>query len=232
VKKLFPLVPAAAGLFLFGACAARRPAYAPATAPQAASVLETWARYRAGSLPAAPAELFYDAEVSRRGLSISGTVAVRDDPGKSLSLLVEGPLGLPVARAVWDGSTTRVTRYSSGGKEKRSAGDSPELGESLGIPLSARSLSYLFFGLPEEAPPDTLQVAGSDARLVWLGGDMACEFDVRGGRARRVLVRGPRKTVEVAYLDWSGSLPSRIRVRVSSGGTAELTLRPPEPAGP
>lgn len=231
MKKLVSLLPAAAGLFLFGACATRPAAYAPATATESASVLERWDRYRTGALPREAAELYYGAQVSRRGLSISGTLAVRDDPGRSLTLLVEGPLGVPIARAEWDGRSTRIRRYARG-KDTESDGDSMELGESLGIPLSARSLSYLFFGLPEESPPESLEVAGGSARLLWQGGDVACEFDAAGGRARRVFVRGEKKSVEVAYLDWSGALPSRIRVRVSSGGTAELTLRPAEAFGP
>ncbi len=193
-------------------------------------MLEKWDRYRSGALPGGPAELYYGAEVSRHGFSIAGTLAVRDDPGKSLTLLVEGPLGLPIARAEWDGQTTRVRRYA-GGKSKEVSG-SADVGESLGIPLSARSLSYLFFGVPEESAPDSLEVAGSNARLLWQGGSVACEFDAAGGRARRVLMQSPERTVEVAYLDWSGATPSRIRVHVSSGGTAELTLLPAEASAP
>ena len=227
MKRLVSLLPAAAGLFLFGACATRPASYAPATATQSASVLEKWDRYRADALPREAAELYYGAQVSRRGFSISGTVAVRDDPGRSLTLLVEGPLGLPIARAEWDGQSTRIRRYARG-KETDSGGDSLELGESLGIPLTARSLSYLFFGVPDDAPPESLEVAGASARLLWQGGVVACEFDAAGGRAKRVLVKGAEKSVEVAYLDWSGAVPSRIRVRVSPGGTAELTLQPAE----
>lgn len=231
MKRLTLFVPAAAGLFLFGGCATRRAAYAPASVPEAAAVSEKWARYRADSLPHEPTELLYDADVSRRGLTLSGTLAVRDDPGKSLSVMVAGPMGLPLARADWNGVTTEVVKYGGRGGKKISV-DPEDLGDAFGIPLSARALSLLFFGLPEETPPESVAVAGENAQLTWEGGNLLCEFDASARHARRIVARGPSRNVEVSYLAWNGALPTRIRVKVSSGGSADLSLRSPRTEAP
>lgn len=173
--------------------------------------------------------MFYDAQVSRSVVTMSGTLAVRDDPGKSLALRVEGPLGLPVARADWDGEVTKVFVSGSHRGEQTIAGDA-DLGRELGVPVSAAGLSLLLFGLPDRASPESTEIEGERAWFSWNGGAIRCDFDVSSNRAATVVARGDRGSVEVRFLEWGPALPSRIRIRASRGGSAELRLRSADPS--
>jgi hypothetical protein len=169
-------------------------------------------------------ELFYDAEVSRSVVTMSGTLAVRDDPGKTLALRVEGPLGLPIARADWDGEETKVVVTGSRRGERTIAGDG-DLSRELGVPVTANELSLLLFGLPDRAAPESTELAGERAWFSWKGGALRCDFDLSSNRVGTVVSRGERDSVEVRFLEWNAGLPSKIRIKTSRGGGAKLALR-------
>ena len=207
---------------LAAGCAARA-GRRPATAAETAAIVSRWETFREGVLARPAAELFYDASARRSLFSMSGVAAVRDSPGRSLTVVVEGPAGLPIARASWDGVRTVVEREGrdSGGPQ-RAEGDAALA--SLGIPLSAPSLSLLLFGLPDASPPETVEVGARTAWLSWRGGALSCEIDSEG-RALRVVALDAKRKVEIRFVEWAGDMPSRIRIAVSTGGTAELALR-------
>lgn len=225
--------PVRAGLavvaILFLASCATQPAARPATAQESAKLLETWSEYRRMALSRGPMELFYDAEVSRHVVAISGTLAVRDDPGKTLALRVEGPLGLPLARADWNGEETKVFVSGSRKGEQTITGDA-DLSRELGVPVTAAELSLLLFGLPDGASPETTELAGQRAWFSWKGGMLRCDFDLSSNRVGTVISRGDRDSVEIRFLDWSAGLPSRIRIKTSRGGGASLALRSADPS--
>ncbi len=174
-------------------------------------------------------ELFYDAQVSRSVMTMSGTLAVRDDPGKALAQRVEGPLGLPIARADWSGGETKVfVAGSRRGEQTLATG--ADLSRELGVPVTPLQLSLLLFGLPDGGPPEGARVFGERARLSWQGGALECEFDSSSSRVASIESRGERNSVEVRFLDWSSGLPSRIRIKTSQGTGAELTLRSADPS--
>ncbi len=152
---------------------------------------------------------------------MSGIAAVRAAPGRSLTIVVEGPAGLPIARAEWDGVRTTVRREGKG--EQTLEGDGAL--SALGIPLPASALSLLIFGLPDAAPPERVEIGAHAAWLSWRGGALSCEIDP-AGRPVRVLVRDAARKVEIDFREWTADLPSRIGISVSTGGTASLTLRP------
>lgn len=198
-----------------------------ATPEQAAEILRRWDVYRDAVLARPPMELFYDATAHRSVFSESFVAAVRDQPGRSLSIVLEGPLGLPLARARWEGGETVIERPGKSPLEK-----TVQNGAALsdfGIPLSAQSLSLLLFGLPETARPERVELAGGNARFSWNDGALSCEFDLDGGRARRVFSRDAKRQVEIRYLEWRDGIPSHIRIDVSTGGSAELVLTSGEP---
>ena len=209
---------------LFLASCATRPAARPATAEESAKLLAAWGDYRRAALARGPMELFYDAEVSRSIVAMSGTLAVRDDPGKTLALRVAGPLGLPVARADWDGAETKIVLSGSHPREKTIAGDA-DLSRELGFPVTAAELSMLLYGLPDAGAPEKTELAGSRARFSWKGGALRCDFDPSSGRVETIVSRGERDSVEVRFLEWNAGMPSRIRIRTSRGGAARLALR-------
>jgi hypothetical protein len=171
-------------------------------------------------------EIFYEARIRRSVLSGSFVAAVRCEPGRSLAVVVEGPLGAPVARARWDGRTTVVERE---GRPIRDSDGSLTLAD-LGLPLSARSLSLLLFGLPDTLPPETTELAGDGAWLTWSGGAVACAFSDAGGTVGRVVVRETDRQIDIRYAEWKEGLPSRIAIAVSGGGRAELVVKPEEKA--
>jgi hypothetical protein len=212
---------------LFLASCATRPPARPATSEEAAKLLTAWADYRRAALARGPTELFYDAEVSRSVVTMSGTLAVRDDPGKTLALRVQGPLGLPVARADWNGEETKVVVSGSRKGERTIAGDA-DLGRELGFPVTAAELSLLLYGLPDSGSPEKTELAGTRAWFSWKGGALRCDFDPSTGRVGTVVSRGERDSVEVRFLDWSAGLPSRIQIKTSRGGSARLVLRSAE----
>lgn len=197
--------------------------FVPVPALEAAQLLKKWGAFQRRALAGGKQELFYRAEASRHGLGLSGTLSVLDDPGKLLLLRVEGPLGIPLARADWDGRNTTVETFSGKHRVRKEA-DNASFGRAFGIPLSARSLSLLFLGVPESLPPESLLSNGGETRYLWSGGALSCDFDNARGLPLRVVSRGQGNEVEVRYLDWSGPLPSRIRLDVASGGSAELDL--------
>jgi hypothetical protein len=169
-------------------------------------------------------ELFYDAQVSRSVVTMSGTLAARDDPGKALALRVEGPLGLAVARADWNGQETKVLVVSSRkGEQTLAAGE--DLSRALGVPVTPQQLSLVLFGLPDGAAPEGTELVGERARFSWQGGALRCEFDSSSNRVASIESRGARNSVEVRFLEWSAGLPSRIRIKTSQGAGAELVLR-------
>ena len=222
-----------AAAFLLLASCATRPSTRPATAQESENLLRAWGEYRRSALERGPMELFYDARVSRSVVSMSGTLAVRDDPGRSLVLRVEGPFGAPLARADWDGKETRVFVAGPRGKERTIAGDE-DLSRELGFPVTAAGLSLLLYGLPDGEAPESTELAGERAWFSWKGGAVRCDFDAASNRVGTVISRGDRDSVEVRFLEWSGGMPSRIRMRSSRGGSARLALRPGDsgPAGP
>ena len=167
-------------------------------------------------------ELAYDAEVSRKLLSFSGSVSAMNLPGQSLLLRVDGFFGLPVASAEWNGSETRI-RVTGKGSERRVAAGG-DLTDVLGVPLSAEQVSLMLFGLPERSDPESLEIRGSRVWPSWRGGSLKCEFDAGEGRPAAIFSRGERKSVEIRYLEWAGGIPSHIRIR-SDSGSADLTLR-------
>jgi hypothetical protein len=195
------------------ACASG-PTFTPATGDQIRVLSEEWGRYREGVLRRETSELFYDARVLRNGFRTTATLAVRDDPGRSLSLRAEGPLGRPLVRADWDGAA---------GAEP-SGREAARFGESIGVPLSAKSLSLLLFGLPAESPPEQLGFWSGGARYSWEEGNLFCDFDLEARKAQRVVAKRGGRKVEINYLAWQGDLPSRIQVKVSLGGTIDLEL--------
>ncbi len=216
----------AAGILAFllvQSCATRPPAR-PATAEESGKLLAAWGDYRRAALSRGPMELFYDAEVSRSVVTMSGTLAVRDDPGKTLALRVEGPLGLPVARADWNGQETKIVVSGSHKGERTIAGDA-DLSRELGFPVTAAELSLLLYGLPDSGSPEKTELAGTRAWFSWKGGALRCDFDPSSGRVGTVISRGERDSVEVRFLDWSAGLPSRIQIKTSRGGGALLALR-------
>lgn len=202
-------------------CAARAPRR-PATAAEAAAIVSRWEGFREAVLARPAAELFYDARARRALFSTSGVAAVRDEPGRSLTVVLEGPAGVPLARASWDGARTVVRRAGSPREEREFEGDDPLT--PLGIPLSAPSLSLLLFGLPDASPPERVEFSGGTPWLSWRGGALSCELDP-SGRARRVVAVDANRKVEVRFSEWSGGIPSRIRIDVSTGGRADLALR-------
>ena len=216
----------AALLSTFISCATGIPRRHPATADRAAEIGRRWEIFRKGVLDRSAAELFYEARIRRSVLSGTFVAAVRDDPGRSFTVVVEGPLGAPVARARWDGKTTVVERE---GRPVRDSGASSTLAE-LGLPLSARSLSLLLFGLPDTAPPETTELAGDGAWLTWRGGAIACAFADARGTVERVVIRESDREVDIRYADWNAGIPSRITLAVSGGGRAELVAKPAESA--
>jgi hypothetical protein len=214
------LVPAAAVLLALAGCAARVPRR-PATAAEAAGILARWDSFRDAVLARPAAELFYEARARRSLASESGIAAIRDDPGRTLTVVLEEG-GLPVARASWDGTRT-VVRRTGRSEEREIEGDAPLT--PIGIPLSARSLSLLLFGLPDASPPESVAIAGESPWLSWNGGALSCELD-SAGRPRRVVSAASGRTVEIRFAEWSEGIPSRIRLEASGGGSAELRLRP------
>ena len=211
----------------FEACATR-PRSRPATLEETSRLLQAWGLYRQGALSHGAMEMFYDAQVSKNVLTMSGTLAVRDDPGKTLALRVVGPLGLPVAQADWNGQETKVSVNGSRRGERTLSGDA-DLSRELGVPVTPMQLSLLLFGLPESASPESTELAGERAWFLWQGGALRCEFDPSAGRVETILNRGSRDWVEIRFLDWSSGLPSRIRIKTSRGTGAELTLRSADP---
>ena len=206
---------------VFAAGCAGRGGRRPATAQEAAAVVSRWDAFRDAVMSRPAAELFYDAVARRSVFSMSGVAAVRAVPGRSLTIVVEGPAGLPVARASWDGVTTVVQREGKG--EKVVEGDGAL--SALGIPLPASSLSLLLFGLPDPASPERVEIGAGRAWLSWRGGALACEIDP-AGRPVRVIARDASRKIEIRYPEWTGGLPSRIGITVSTDGTASLALRP------
>jgi hypothetical protein len=205
-------------------CSTGIPRREPASASRAAEIGRRWADFRAAVLGRPTVELFYEARIRRSVLSGTFVAAVRDEPGRSLAVVVEGPLGVPVARARWDGQTTVIERE---GRSVRDSGGSATLAE-LGLPLSPRSLSLLLFGLPDTGPPETTELAGDGAWLTWRGGALACAFSDARGTVGRVLVRETDRKIDIRYAEWNAGLPSRIAIAVSGGGRAELVARPGE----
>lgn len=200
-------------------CATGIPRTTAAPAARAAEIALRWETFRSSVLARPAAELFYEARLRRNVLSGTFIAAVRDEPGRTLSVVVEGPLGAAVARARWDGKTTVIERAGHA-----AAGDPPTLAD-LGVPISARSLSLLLFGLPDENPPDSVELAGDAAWLSWRGGSLACEFDDAGMTVRRVLSREGGAPLDIRYSNWDGGAPSRITIRISGGGRADLVAR-------
>jgi hypothetical protein len=96
------------------------------------------------------------------------------------------------------------------------------------VPISARSLSLLLFGVPDEDPPDAFELAGDAAWLSWRGGSLACEFDDSRMTVRRVLSREGGSSLDIRYASWDAGFPSRIAIRISGGGRADLIARPGE----
>jgi hypothetical protein len=214
----------AAILWTLVSCATGVPRRKPATAARAAEIGRRWEVFREAVLARPAEELFYEARIRRSVLSGTFVAAVRDDPGRSLAVVVEGPLGAPVARARWDGQTTRIERE---GRAARDSGGSSTLAE-LGLPLSARALSLLLFGLPDTAPPETIELAGDAAWLTWRGGAVACAFADARGTVERVLFREADRQVDIRYAEWNAGVPTRIAMAVSGGGRAELVVKPGE----
>ena len=204
-------------------CATGIPRRTAAPPARAAEIALRWKAFRSSVLARQAVELYYDARL-RRGL-LSGTfvAAVRDEPGRALAVVIEGPLGAAVARAKWDGRTTVIERAG----HAAAGGDSPTLAD-LGVPISARPLSLLLFGLPDETPPDAVELAGGAAWLSWRDGALACEFDDAGLTVRRVLSREGPTPIDIRYSGWDGGIPSRISIRISGGGRADLVARPGE----
>jgi hypothetical protein len=194
----------------------------PASPTEAGRFLEEWTRFRAPILARGLTELSYDAEVSRRLLSFSGSVSALNLPGQSLLLRVDGFFGLPVARAEWDGTETRIR--IAGKTAERTVGAGGDLSEVLGVPLSAEQISLMLFGLPDRSDPETLEFRGSRAWPSWRGGTLRCEFDAGEGHPFAIFSRGERQHVEIRYLGWADGIPTRIRIR-SASGTADLSLR-------
>ena len=214
----------AAGLIAVLSACAVRPAFRPASAGESSRLFEAWSAYREAALSRGPMEMFYDAHVSRSLMTMSGTLSVRDDPGKSLALRVDGPLGLPVARADWNGQDTRIlVNGSRKGEQTLPAG--ADLSRELGVPVTPQQLSLLLFGLPEGTAPETAEIFGETARFSWQGGALRCEFDPSARRVATIESRGEQDSVEVRFLEWTAGLPSRIRIKTSRGTGAELILR-------
>ena len=209
-------------------CATGIPRRRAATAERTAAIVRRWESCRAEILGRPPLERFYDARARRSVFSGTFVAAVRDDPGRSLSVVVEGPLGVPIARARWDGERTTVERSGTPAKrfsDEASPGSEPPLAD-IGVPLSARALSLLLVGLPDTARPDVVELTGDAAWLTFRGSGLACEFDAEQGRVRRVLSLGRGRRVDVRYGAWEGGVPSRIAIRVSGRGSADLVARP------
>jgi len=210
------------GLAVAAAGCATRLSRRPATAAETAAIVARWETFRQAVLARPAAELFYDARARRSIFSTSGVAAVRDDPGRSLTVVLEGPAGLALARASWDGARTVVRRAGDPRDDREFEGDAPLT--PLGIPLSAPSLSLLLFGLPDASPPESVELAGATPWLSWRGGALSCELDP-SGRARRVMSLDGRRRVEIRFPEWSGGIPSRIRIDAAHGGRADLALR-------
>jgi hypothetical protein len=172
-------------------------------------------------------ELFYDAEVSRSVVTATGTLAVRDVPGKALSIRVEGPLGTTLASADWSGDETRIFVAGRRGGE-RSIPAGSDLSRELGVPVTPIQLSWLLYGLPDPDAPEATRVGGEHAWFSWNNDALRCDFDPSTRRVGMVVSRGNGASVEVHFLGWEAGLPSRIRITTSRGGGAELTLRSAE----
>lgn len=209
---------AAAALVLLSACVSHGPSGVPAGAERTASILRAWDAFRASVVSRSAEELFYDVSARRSVVSGSFGAAVRCEPGRSLTVVLEGPLGAPLGRARWDGTRTVVER---GGKTTE--GDAALA--VLGIPLPPRALSTLLFGLPETSAPDRVTLAGAAIWLAWRGDDVACAFDPTAPRVDRVVSRAGGPRVEILYSGWENGTPTRIRIDVERGGRAELVLR-------
>src|SRR5262249_31641160 len=154
--------------------------------------------------------LVYDAEVSRKLLTFSGSLEAINSPGRKLVLRLEGFFGLPVARAEWDGTQTTIR---VGGRERERRLDAGgDLSEVLGVPLSAEQISLMLFGLPDRADPEKIEIRGSRAWPSWRGGSVLCEFDTASGRPTAIYARSDQRKVEIRYLDWTDGIPSRIRI--------------------
>jgi hypothetical protein len=207
-------------------CATRPPKRTFATPEQSAEFLRRWEVYRSSALARPSSELFYDAHARRSVFSETFAAAVQDDPGRSLSVVVEGPLGLPLARARWNGGETVIERPGKSPAEKRIPMGAPL--SDFGIPLSAQSLSLLLYGLPEITPPEKVERAGANAWFSWNDDRLSCEFDLEAGRAKRVVSRDAKRGVEIRFLAWRGGIPSHIRIDVSTGGSADLVLKSAE----
>jgi len=210
-----------AALALLASGCAGRAGRRPATAPEAAAILARWDGFRESVLARPPAELYYDATARRSIFSMSGVAAVRAAPGRSLTIVVEGPAGFPIVRAEWDGDRTVVHRE---GRPPQTLEGDVAL-SALGIPLPASSLSLLLFGLPDAAPPERVEIGADAAWLSWRGGTLSCEIDP-AGRPVRVVARDGSRKVEIDFREWAAEVPSRIGISVSTGGTATLVLRP------
>lgn len=220
----------AAAVAFFGACATRPLRRVPATPAQAAGILPRWQVFRDAAVARPPVELFYDVRATRSVFSESFVAAVRDDPGRSLFVVVEGPLGVALARATWDGSKTVVERLDRPAKARAGEGDGSL--STFGIPLSARALSLLLFGVPEISPPERVELQDGHAWLSWEGGGLACEFDPAAALPLGVVVGEGRRRVTARFLGWRQGIPSRITLVMSGGGRAELVLRTEGEAAP
>jgi len=203
-------------------CATGIPRRTAAPPARAAEIALRWEAFRSSVLARPAAELFYEARFRRSILSGTFLAAVRDEPGRTLSVVVEGPLGAVVARARWDGKTTVIERAG-----RDAGGDLPTLAD-LGVPIPARSLSLLLFGLPDEGPPEAFSLAGGAPWVSWRGGALACEFDDSGMTVRRILFREGGPPLDIRYSGWDAGIPSRIAIRISGGGRADLIARPGE----
>jgi len=211
---------------LLAGCASRVAPRVPATPAQAAAVLPKWQAFRDGILALPPAERFYDVRASRSMFSQSFVVAVRDDPGRSLLVVVEGPLGVAVARASWDGGRMLVERLDSPARERGGAHE--ETLASFGVPLPAKAVSTLLVGIPEVSPPEGVEMDGRRTWLSWDGGRVACQIEPSMARPVRAVFRQGRRRVEIRFAEWRAGMPSRIAIEISGGGRADLVLRPPE----
>lgn len=214
---------AAAAIALLSACAGRIPPGVPADPVRASAALRAWETFRASVVSRGPEEIFYDVSARRSIVSGSFVAAVRCEPGRSLSVVLEGPLGAPLGRARWDGTRTVVERGGAVSEGETSLAE-------LGIPLPARELSTLFFGLPESEAPDRVTVADGALWLAWKN-DIACVFDPSGPRVDRVVARSGGRRVEIVYSEWKDGTPTRIRIDVAHGGRADLVLRSAVEAG-
>jgi outer membrane biogenesis lipoprotein LolB len=215
-----PAIALLSSSILIGSCATSRTAAPPSVTPEQARL--AWEAFRGRARELGRVELLFDASVTRRGDTVSGTISVADDPGRALTLQAEGPFGIRMARGVWEEG--RVVVETFGHKSRKVESDPERFGEAFGVPLSARELSWIFVGLPDDADPDDIAVSEGIARLTWGQGRLLADFDLSRGLVVRIVARGSRQ-VEVRYRDWRGDVPAAIAARVTSGESAELVLR-------